>query len=997
MRSNRKASPKRADQSSLLPTRGGTSRAAAGQHRHREESINTQLALLLSKLGVIADAETILSRGQHRPDVMFTLMGLRVIVEGKFADHGNAEEQVLADARSRVELGLAHIAVAVVYPKRLRIVSTNAVETELSRAKLRFRVISEFGDNADQWSEGSPEKLMDALRRAQESLANDDVVEATARALSERLEGIARLWSGQAGACDRLGALLGMKPTKGEKADLAANRRQTAAKVAALVLANALIFQQQLSNADGRIQPLAKIEKDKNPVLAAKSHWHWIWKSINYVPIFKLGERVLDELPPDQHTGAAFNALLREAKAICNNQAALRHDLMGRIYHWLLHDAKFLGTYYTSVPAATLLLKLAFSNVRKPDLGDPAALIEFKCGDLACGTGTLLMAAAQAISDTYISNRAASGRTLVSADLQTLHRALMENVLHGYDVLSSAVHLTASTLAMLAPEISFVRMNLEIMPMGMDGNTPKLGSLEFFRGREIPTQISLDDSQLETFRAGAHEAAASKAVLPQLDLCVMNPPFVRSVGGNLLFGSLPDEERGQLQSQLKKYIRDAAKEGHPSSATAGLGSVFVALADVHLKPDGRLAFVLPAALASGEAWAQTRKLISAKYHLEMVIASHDAERFNFSENTDLSEILFIARRRRADESPQDTTYVNLRRNPRTIHEALDLAHRIIDATPHPVGSPGFESIAREGAKLGEVVSAPAPVDEANWTGALFAQTELFRAFVRLAQGSLAVPGSREVSVPLCFLDELGDLGFDRRDVHDAFTHTEEDVSAYPAFWNHKADKVLSIHQKPNSHLVPRTNAAKGRPLRNADQLWTRAGRILLVERLWPITHRVLAVGFNKRVMGNTWWAFHASLSDAQEKALLLWLNSTPSLLLMFGRRVATRSAWMQMKKPAWAATPVLDVRKLSKPQLAQLAASYDRIATLELQALAKLDADTTREQIDTALSLALGLPQMATLRALLAREPGLTGASIVGAAGQSELFDEVEEEQLRLI
>ena len=38
-------------------------------------------------------------------------------------------------------------------------------------------------------------------------------------------------------------------------------------------------------------------------------------------------------------------------------QAAFRHDLMGRIYHWLLHHAKYLGTYYTSVSSATLLLK----------------------------------------------------------------------------------------------------------------------------------------------------------------------------------------------------------------------------------------------------------------------------------------------------------------------------------------------------------------------------------------------------------------------------------------------------------------------------------------------------------------------------------------------------------------------------------------------------------------------------------------------------------------
>ena len=123
----------------------------------------------------------------------------------------------------------------------------------------------------------------------------------------------------------------------------------------------------------------------------------------------------------------------------------------------------------------------------------------------------------------------------------------------------------------------------------------------------------------------------------------MNPPFVRSVGGNLLFGSLPDE-RGSLQTELKTRVKEIC-----ANVTAGLGSVFVALADRRLEKDGRLAFVLPAAVVSGESWAPTRKLIADRFHLEIVIASHDAERPNFSENTDLSEVLFIARKRTKTE------------------------------------------------------------------------------------------------------------------------------------------------------------------------------------------------------------------------------------------------------------------------------------------------------------------------------------------------------------
>lgn len=517
------------------------------KQRNREEVVNTQLAILISRLGVTADAETIHVHGQHRPDVLFQLRGLRVVIEGKFADHPSAEETVLEDARKRVRSGIAHIAAAVVYPLALRSAPTTKIIDLLKTAQLKYRIVAE-------WFEGSAASVMDALRHAQEALTKDDIVEETAKSLSMQLQGVTRLWTGQTGACDRLSNILGIEIPKGEKPEKAKERRETAAKVSALVLANALIFQEQLAATDGRITPLRKLEKAKDLVGAAAEHWKWVWENINYVPIIQLGERVLNELPSNVNSKLAVEALLKEVISICSQQAALRHDLMGRIYHWLLHHAKYLGTYYTSVPAATLLLKLAFAAKWPQDLSDPVQLASFKVADLACGTGTLLMAAAQALSDLYIRTRAEKGLPLNVKDLSTLHRALMENVLHGYDVLPSAVHLTASTLALLAPEVAFVKMNLYVLPLGMDHGHARLGSLDFLETDQIKTQMALDYSQLETIRTGASLSATAKAKVPRLDLCVMNPPFVRSVGGNLLFGSLPDD-RGRMQAELKRRAK----------------------------------------------------------------------------------------------------------------------------------------------------------------------------------------------------------------------------------------------------------------------------------------------------------------------------------------------------------------------------------------------------------------------------------------------------------
>jgi len=942
-------------------------------YRHREESVNTQLAILLTRHGVTAESETIHQSGRQRPDVMFTLSGLRVIIEGKFSDTPDADNIVRSDALKRVQSGLCHIAVALVYPKKIRTVTTSELEKTLSTSRLKFLIIAETG--LTEWAEATPSEMLASLRRLHESLTKDDIVAESAKQLSDKIEVIAALWIGQTATCDRLSNLLGMPAKRGETGDERNARRITATKVASLVLANAMIFQELLatSGGDGRVDSIRAYDTDPDPLAAIKRHWHWIWTKINYVPIFQIGEAILQEIPISQNAIAAIRWLMSEAKAICANQSALRHDLMGRIYHWLLHHAKYLGTYYTATSSATLLLKLTFAQKwQGRDFGSPQKLADFVVADLACGTGTLLMAAAQALTDQFIVSRVRTGRTMAATDLKHLHQTLMENVLYGYDVLPSAVHLTASTLGMLAPDVIYRQMNLFVMPMGADGRSLRLGSLDFIGRRKVHTQLSLDHSQMEAKRTGVTGEHYTSAEVPLIDLCVMNPPFVRSVGGNLLFGSLADDERAKLQTELKKRSKNLQ-----ASITAGLGSVFMAIADKHIRVGGRMAFILPVALATGVAWGASRKLLADGYHVEVVMVSHDADHLNFSENTDLSEIMFIARKLRKNEQAGETVFVNLWHNPRTIYEAMDVAERVRECLPATHNSTDVTSAKdAEGRKLAEVISLPAAQGVSQWIGVQFAQTWTLRTAVQLELGKLVVPGKQPVDMPLCPLGELGILGYDQRDIHDAFTVSKIDWSPYPAFWNHNAKQVVSLKQTHNSHLLPRTVAAKGRRLKDSGKVAESAGLILLVERVRTTTHRVLAVGFDEATLGNTWWAFKTELSIEQEKALLLWLNSSTAILLVLSHRVTTQGVWMKVKKPAWASMPVLDVRTLSDEIIRKLAKAYDAVCEKELMALAKLDSDPVRAEIDTALSAVLGLPDIKPLRQLLAREPGLTGKGL---------------------
>jgi hypothetical protein len=132
------------------------------------------------------------------------------------------------------------------------------------------------------------------------------------------------------------------------------NRRlATASRIAVLTVANALIAQAELSQVDARVQPLRKILDQPDLVGAFAAQWKFIVSEIDYVPIFHLAHEVLLLMPQRAEVNQALRTLSSAVLDIVTERAALRHDLMGRIYHRLLLEAKYLGTFYTSVPAAT--------------------------------------------------------------------------------------------------------------------------------------------------------------------------------------------------------------------------------------------------------------------------------------------------------------------------------------------------------------------------------------------------------------------------------------------------------------------------------------------------------------------------------------------------------------------------------------------------------------------------------------------------------------------
>jgi hypothetical protein len=254
----------------------------------------------------------------------------------------------------------------------------------------------------------------------------------------------------------------------------------------------------------------------------------------------------------------------------------------------------------------------------------------------------------------------------------------------------------------------------------------------------------------------------------------------------------------------------------------------------------------------------------------------------------------------------------------------------------------------------------------------FAQSDLIRIAYYLLRGILWLPGHGECgSVQLCSLQDIATLGPDRRDIHDGFALSKHTTS-YPAFWGHKADELSVLAQEPNRYLTPLSVAKKGRPLRKTTDLWPLASTMLLAERLWVYTQSLVAVRVSEKVLSNVWWtvALQRDIATTErEKALIVWLNSTPGLLVFLSSRVETRGAWIDFKKANLKYLPVLDIASLSSTTTNKLASVYDDVGKDSLLSFPNIMTDPVRASIDQHIAQVLGWPDFSVLRKLLSKEP----------------------------
>jgi hypothetical protein len=739
------------------------------------------------------------------------------------------------------------------------------------------------------------------------------------------------------------------------------------ASTAGLLLIDAMVFHEVIAAFHKEVPTLSKLISSANLKKELENSWRYIINNIDYGPVLEIALNILESMPASPTLDKYLRMLANLAYDIASSRVLLRHDLFGRIYHRLLLGklVKYYATYYTSIPAARLLARLLINSPSNLDVkeipptynGEPLRIVDF-----ACGSGTLLSAIYKEIDARH---RVESENVRVD----DLHKYLIEEGIWGFDVLHHAVHLAATALFLHNP-IPVKGSRLFVLRLG-EGKY--LGSIDFLCSPNLGQEVTLHGKVIarqEVVSVSKKEAQSIQ--LPKFHICIMNPPFTRSVGGNLLFGSLPREERAKLQKTLSGLLKRGGLSG---IGKAGLGAVFVFLADRYLEEGGRIGLVLPRAVLSGVSWEKVREMLLEKYHVEYIITSYEPKnQWNFSENTDLSEILLVARKRRKDEEPGYTLFVNLWKKPSNELESIHLGSQLKQlynvAKLYDIENSNASSypLKLHGRKVGEVYSAL--LKESNFgMYNIFSQMELNRVVLFLRKGIVYLPDQGIVgNIKLTTLSKLGaEIGPDVRQVHTAFRLDKTGRSSiYKAFWGYDSSVVNSISQKPNAYLEPK-NAKQAR------ELWERRGKLLIVERAWLSTYTVLAVYLDEAVLSNVWWP--VKLSDEVAKILALWTNSTLGFLLLSSIAEVTRGPWVKFKKEHLSEMPVLDVNALEEDKRNALLRLYEKACTLRFKALPQEFAEpSARRVIDGEIGRILGLKlRLEALYEMLSKEPMLTG------------------------
>ena len=881
--------------------------------------------------------------GRHA-DVLITAPGRSpVAVEAEYEPAPEAEE----DAHARLGLTVVgslrtiEAAIAVRYPEAVE--DAYDVRQALAEARLSYCVLYEDGSRFPEsgWLDGSASDLADLVRLL--SVPQKAVNEAATvleHGIGQAASVLDDLAEQRPAIITAIARLLGMS-----------NVPQTR-RMACAIVANAMVFHERIAGMHDEVKPLGLVcgPGVGNPQAEVEKAWSAILK-INYWPIFAIAKDILGQLPPDS-AAQVLRGLRDTAQTVNATGVDNAHNLTGRIFQRLIADRKYLATFYTLPASAALLARLAVAKMDGVDWSDAEAIEKLRVADFACGTGALLSAVYEQI---------AAMHERAGGNPAGLHRAMMEEMLYGCDVMPSAIHITGSTLSGVEPSVGFGNSRLYTMPYGRqrDG-TVKIGSLELLQSSTALTLFNTSDPAMRTGSAGEETAAQVTAEMPDegFDLVIMNPPFTSATNHEGAHADITNPAFAAFNATHADQTAMGERANRLADNTcyhgnAGIASAFAALANRKLKPGGVLALVLPLSVANGLSWQGFREMLTRKYTSITVLSiAANGRDMSFSSDTGMAECLVIARKLEPDDPPYDRThFTSLQHRPQGFVDA-DATFKAIDTGNHvrrvEDGPYGGTPLNIGGSLAGETITAPCDPGGGNWGTVRLADHSLAQTAYALSQSRLWLPGSKSsVEMKVGLLSGIGELGMVDRDITGPAPRGPFDkvapspTATYPALWNHDAKNETWMLCKPDSQLQVRQGMEA-----KAATVWATASRVH-INRDFTFGSQPLAVAFtDQESVGGRVWPNVIFGDKRFDYAFTVWGNSTLGLLSYWWHSSRQQSSKASLTIRSAGSLPVLDFRTLTDEQLLMAESIFNEFRDKELKPAYLADADANRALLD---------------------------------------------------